>query len=262
MLDTTRQLAVITGASTGIGLELARLAARKGYDLIIAANEDAIHAAADELRREGGQVEAVNVNLSGEEGVDVLMAKIASRPVSILMANAGRGLGKPFLDQDWEHARFVIETNVLGTLYLLQAVGRKMRAQGEGRILITGSIAGYIPGAYQAVYNASKAFLDSFSYALREELTNTRVTVTCLMPGPTETEFFRRADLMDTKVGAEEKADPAKVAEDGFEAMLKGEGGVVSGWSNKLQVAAAHLVPDELLARQHTKEAAPGTAKK
>src|SRR3569833_1560078 len=98
-----------------------------------------------------------------------------------------------------------------------------MRDQGDGKILITGSIAGYIPGSYQAVYNASKALLDSFSYALREELQHTRVTVTCLMPGPTETDFFRRADLMDTKVGTEEKADPADVAKDGFDAMMNSE---------------------------------------
>jgi hypothetical protein len=143
-----------------------------------------------------------------------------------------------------------------------------MRRQGEGRILITGSIAGFIPGSYQAVYNGSKAFLDSFSYALRkdsyalrEELKDTRITVTCLMPGPTETEFFRRADMMDTKVGSEEKDDPGDVAKDGFEAMMAGKDGLVSGWRNKLEAAAAHVMPATSLAKRHTKMAAPGTAK-
>jgi uncharacterized protein len=137
-----------------------------------------------------------------------------------------------------------------------------MRAQNEGRILITGSIAGFMPGSYQAVYNGTKAFLDSFSYALREELRDTRVTVTCLMPGATETEFFRRADMMDTKVGTEKKDDPFVVAKNGFEAMMKGEGGVVSGLINKMQVAAAHVMPAERLAKKHSEMAAPGTAKK
>jgi short-subunit dehydrogenase len=131
-----------------------------------------------------------------------------------------------------------------------------MRRQGEGRILITGSIAGFIPGSYQAVYNGTNAFLDSFSYALREELKDSGVTVTCLMPGPTDTEFFRRADMLDTPVGTQKKDDPADVAKDGFEAMLAGKGGIVSGWQNKLEAAAAHVVPATALAKRHTKMAA------
>ncbi len=262
MLDTGRSLAVVTGASTGIGLELARLCARNGFDLIVAANEPEIESAADDLRREGGEVATVQADLATIEGNDRLLKEIAGRPVEALLANAGRGLGKGFLDQDFADARYVIDTNITGTLYLIHEVGRAMRSRGEGKILITGSIAGFIPGSYQAVYNGTKAFLDSFSYALREELKDSGVTVTCLMPGPTETEFFRRADLMDTKVGTEEKDDPVDVAKDGFKAMMSGEGGVVSGWRNKLQVAAAHVVPQDLLARQHTKMAAPGTDEK
>jgi uncharacterized protein len=262
VLDTQRKLAVITGASTGIGLELARECARNKFDLLIAAEEPAIQQAADELRREGCTVEAIQADLATIEGVDKLYEKINGRRVDALLANAGRGLGKAFLDQNFDDARYVLDTNVTGTIYLIHKVGRDMRAQGEGRILITGSIAGFMPGSYQAVYNGTKAFLDSFSYALREELKDTKVTVTCLMPGPTETEFFERAGLMDTKVGTQKKADPADVARDGFEAMMKGEGGVVSGWKNKMQAAAAHVMPAETLAKQHTKMAAPGTAKR
>ena len=136
-----------------------------------------------------------------------------------------------------------------------------MRDRGRGRILITGSIAGFMPGSYQAVYNGTKAFLDSFSYALREELKDTHVTVTCLMPGATETEFFRRADMMDTKIGQEKKMDAADVAKQGYEAMLAGDGQVITGWKNKMQAALSHMLPAEQLAKQHTKEAAPGTAK-
>jgi uncharacterized protein len=262
MLDTARKLAVVTGASTGIGLELARQCAQHGFDLVIVANEAKIESAADELRREGAAVEAVQADLATIEGVDLLYSRINGKRVDALLANAGRGLGKAFLDQDFDGIRYVIDTNVTGTVYLIYKVGRDMRARREGRILITGSIAGYVPGSYQAIYNGTKAFLDSFSYALREELKDTGVTVTCLMPGPTQTEFFRRADMLDTKVGAEKKDDPADVAEDGFKAMMDGKGGVVSGWSNKLEIAAAHVLPEETLAKRHTAEAAPGTAKK
>jgi short-subunit dehydrogenase len=261
MLDATRKLAVVTGASTGIGLELARLCAKDGYDLVIAANESEIDRAADELRRDGIDVRAVNADLSTTEGVDRLYAALEGRPVAALLANAGRGLGKGFLDQDWNAARFVVDTNITGTIYLIHKIGRDMREHGEGRILITGSIAGFMPGSYQAVYNGTKAFLDSFSYALREELRDTGITVTCLMPGPTETEFFRRADLLDTKVGQDEKDDPAKVARDGYEAMKAGEGGVVSGMKNKAQAATAHVTPSETLAKMHTGMAEPGSAK-
>jgi short-subunit dehydrogenase len=260
MPDAARKLAVITGASTGIGLELARECAQHGFDLIIAANEPEIEAAADQLRRDGVEVETVQSDLATIEGVDALCDKINERPVAALLANAGRGLGKAFFDQDFERARYVVDTNITGTIYLLHKVGRDMRDRGEGKILIVGSIAGFIPGSYQAVYNGTKAFLDSFSYALREELKDSGVTVTCLMPGATETEFFRRADMLDTAVGAKKKDDPADVAKDGFKAMMDGDGGVVSGLQNKLQVVAAHVVPAETLARQHTRMAEPGSA--
>jgi short-subunit dehydrogenase len=262
MSDSQRKLAVVTGASTGIGLELARECAKNDFDLIIAANEAQIESAAEDLRRDGGTVDVVQADLATTEGVDELYGKINGRPVAALPANAGRGLGKGFLDQDFDEARYVVDTNVTGTIYLIHKVGRGMRAQGEGRILITGSIAGFMPGSYQAVYNGTKAFLDSFSYALREELKDTGVTVTCLMPGATETEFFRRADMLDTKVGTDKKDDPADVAKDGFKAMMSGEGGVVSGWQNKLEAAAAHVIPSERLAKKHSEMAAPGTAKK
>src|ERR1700710_2207567 len=235
MSDTQRNLAVVTGASTGIGLELARECAKSEFDLIIAANEAEIERAAELLRREGGSVEAVQADLATIEGVDALYDKIAGRPVSALLANAGRGLGKAFLDQDFGEARYVLDTSLTGTIYLIHKVGRDMRARGEGRILITGSIAGFIPGSFQAAYNGTKAFLDSFSYALREELKDTGVTVTCLMPGATETEFFRRADMLDTKVGTAKKDDPAKVAKDGFKAMMAGEGGGGCGWGKQIE---------------------------
>ena len=179
-----------------------------------------------------------------------------------LLANAGQGLGKAFLDQDFAALRRIVDTNITGTLALIHRIGRTMRDQGAGRILITGSIAGFMPGTFQAVYNGTKAFIDSFSWALRNELRDTGVTVTCLMPGATETEFFKRADMTDTKVGSQEKADPAEVARVGFKAMMEGEGDVIAGFKNKLMAAAAHVTPASVLAEQHRKMAEPGTSER
>jgi short-subunit dehydrogenase len=185
------------------------------------------------------------------------------RPVQALLANAGHGLGKAFLDQEFDAARHVIDTNITGTLGLVHRVGREMRSRGEGRILVTGSIAGTMPGTFQAVYNGTKAFIDSFAIALRQELHDSGVTVTLLMPGVTDTRFFERADLMDTKFGQDEhKADPADVAKTGFEAMMKGESHVITGLKNKVQAAMANVMPVDLLAKQHAKQAGPGTAGK
>ncbi len=257
-----RPLAIVTGASSGIGFELAKRCAAEGFDLLVAADDPRIEEAARALGQAGGSVEAVQVDLATPEGVDRLLAAVKDRPIDALLANAGHGLGRAFLDQDWDEIRHVIDTNVTGTVYLLHKVGREMAGRGHGRILITGSIAGFMPGTYQAVYNGTKAFIDMFSYALRAEVQGRGVTVTCLMPGPTETEFFERADLMDTKVGQAKKDDPAEVAENGFKAMMAGDSGVVSGWQNKLQVALAKILPETVMAGQHAKQAAPGTGDK
>jgi short-subunit dehydrogenase len=250
---------VVTGASSGIGLELARLCAEKNYDLIIAADEPAIHQSALNLRQGRNSVEPVEADLSTADGVNRLWMAIGDRPVDALLANAGHGLGGAFLDQEFQAIRHVIDTNVTGTLDLIQRVGRDMRARRRGRILITGSIAGFIPGTFHAVYNGTKAFIDSFSFALRAELKDSGVTVTCLMPGATDTEFFERAGMLDTQVGQAEKDDPADVAKAGFEAMLRGDGDIVSGWKNKLQTAVAAITPSGLLAEQHRGQAEPGS---
>lgn len=257
------QFAVVTGASTGIGFELARLCARKGYDLLIVADEPEIETAAEVLRKEanGVAIVALQADLATVEGVDKLYEVAQGRKVDLLMANAGRGLGHAFLDQDWAGIRQVIDTNVTGTTYLIHRIGQDMRRRDAGRILITGSIAGFTPGSFQAVYNATKAYLNSFSFALREELRDTKVTVTCLMPGATETEFFVRADMLDTKVGSEDKDEAAMVARMGFDAMMKGDGDVVTGIKNKIQSAVANVTPASLLAKQHRKQAEPGIAK-
>lgn len=257
---THKSLALVTGASTGIGHELAKCCARGGFDLLVCADEPRIHDAAREFEALGANVTAVEADLATLDGVEKLYAAAGGQPIELLLANAGRGLGKGFLNQDFDAVRRIVDINITGTIYLIQKIGRDMRRRSAGRILITGSIAGFIPGTYQAVYNASKAFLDSFSFALRAELRGTGVTVTCLMPGATETDFFARAGLLDTKIGASQKDDPADVARQGYEAMMNGDGDVVTGWHNKIQTAIANITPAAVLAEQHRRQAEPGSA--
>ncbi|NLS25492.1 putative oxidoreductase [Sphingomonas sp. S2M10] len=254
------KFAIVTGASTGIGLELARLAARDGYDLLVVADTPLVDAAAA-LQGEGVEVQSVETDLSTLEGVDRLLAAAGGRRIDLLCANAGHGLGGGFLDQDVAAWRHVIDTNVTGTVYLLQKVLRQMRDAGEGKVLITGSVAGWIPGSFQAVYNGTKAFVDNFAAAIRNELKEVEgITITTLLPGPVETEFFERAGMMDTKVGqSESKSDPADVAKDGWTALMKGTDNIVSGLSNKLQVAGAGVLPQSVTAEQHRKIAEPGS---
>lgn len=254
-----RPLAVITGASTGIGLEFSRLCAARGFDLVIAADEPQIAEAAKALRDGETRVWEIETDLSTAAGVEALydLIRRLARPVDVFMANAGRGLGGMFLDQDLAKLRRIIETNVTGTVHLTQLIGRDMRARGAGRILIVGSIAGFIPGSLMAVYNGTKAFLYSFAMALADELKGTGVSITCLMPGVTETDFFRRAEMLDTEMGRSKKADPAAVARDGLDALFEGRTEVVSGWQNKLLALAAHVTPASILARRNRQMSAP-----
>jgi short-subunit dehydrogenase len=261
-MEASRPFAVVTGGSTGIGYELARCCAERGFDLLIASDDGAIDDAAGRLRASGVDVEALTLDLATPDGAARLVEAVRERPVDALLANAGHGLGHAFLDQDFADIRHVINTNVTGTLDVVYRIGRRMRDRGQGRILFTGSIAGFMPGAFQAVYNASKAFIDSFAYALRNELKDSGVTVTVLMPGPTDTRFFERADLTDTKVGSGQKDDPADVARVGFEAMMSGESDVIAGWKNKLQAVVSNVVPAEVLAERHRQMAEPGSGQR
>jgi uncharacterized protein len=257
------KLAIITGASTGIGFELATVAAKDGYDLLIVADEALIDAAGRDLEQFGTKVTSVEADLATIDGVDKLLAASEGRQVDLLCANAGHGLGHAFLDQqvaDWRH---VIDTNITGTLYLIHKVLPTMVARNEGKILVTGSIAGYIPGAFQAVYNGTKAFVDNFTEALRNEIKESDgVTLTTLMPGPVETEFFARGDMLDTSVGADpNKSDPVDVAKDGWDAVMAGKASIFSGWKTKVQGTLANVTPGAVLAERHRNMAEPGSAK-
>lgn len=257
-------LALVTGASTGIGRELAKQFAGHGFDLFLTAHDDLVPAAS-ECQALGVAVESLTVDLASPDGVDLLWTHLrdGGRPLAAAALNAGRGAGGRFVgDTRLEDELEIVDLNVRSTVHLAKHVLADMVARGEGRVLFTSSIAATMPGTYQAVYNASKSFVQSFALALREELKDTGVTITSLQPGPTETEFFERAEMLDTKVGAAEKDDPEDVARDGFEALMAGKERVVShSLSTKLQGHGSRILPDNVKAKLHAAMAAPGSAK-
>ena len=253
-----KPLALITGATSGIGLELAKLAAADGYALLLAADRPFERALAE--LPGGSAIETITVDLSTAEGVAALVSQVGERQVDVLCANAGQGLSQGFLDQDFADVRKVIGINVIGTLDLVQQIGRAMRARGKGRILLTGSLAALLPGAYQAAYNASKAFVYNFSFALRNELKDTGVTVTCLMPDVTETDFWERAGALESKAGSGKKDPPEAPAKAGWAAMKAGEGAVSPGYFDNLQRAILRALPQDVLAEVNAKEMRLGDA--
>src|SRR3954452_4804591 len=255
-----RPLALVTAWSSGIGLELARVFAQNGFDLIIAAESEGVHTAATDLRSEGGDVQPVQADLATEVGVQTLYdrVRLSGRPVDSAAINAGVGVGGRFHETPLEDHLNLISLNITGAVHLAGLLLPEMVQRRHGRILFTSSIAAAMPGPYESTYAASKAFLYSFSLALRNELKDDGVTVTALMPGPTETNFFERADLTDSMVGRAKKDDPAEVARDGYEALMSGEDHVVAGsFKNKAQVAAATVLPDTAAAAMHGSMAKP-----
>jgi uncharacterized protein len=263
--SSNRPLALVTGASSGIGLELAKQFAQNDFDLIIAAEDAELAGAARQLESTGANVEAIQVDLATPDGVETLWrrAQEAGRPIAAAALNAGVGAGGAFTDTDLQGELRLIDLNVRSTTHLAKYLVRDMAARNEGRLLFTSSIASTMPGPFQAVYNASKSFVQSLALALRNELKDTNVTVTSLMPGPTDTEFFERAGMLDTKVGAGGKDDPAEVARDGFEAMMAGKERVVSSSaSTKAQGRFSRLMPDSVKAEMHRRMAKPGSGKR
>src|SRR5215211_2431444 len=250
-----RPFAVVTGASSGIGFELAKVFAEEGFDLLITAEDAEIEEAQRELNQLTASVECTRLDLSREDEVNRLYERIqaTARPVDVLCLNAGIGEGGDFVrENDLRKVLRLIDLNVRSTVHLCKLVAEDMVARDEGRILFTSSIASTMPGSFQAAYNSSKPFVQSFALALRNELKDTDVNVTSLMPGPTDTEFFERADMLDTKVGAGDKDDPADVAREGFEALMAGKERVVSASLNtKLQGRGSRFMPDSVKAEMH-----------
>jgi short-subunit dehydrogenase len=262
--ESSSQFAVVTGASSGIGFELAKVFAEHGFDLLINAENQEIESAAEQLRRLGHKVDTVRADLATYDGVETLYNGIqqAGRPVDAIAINAGVGSGGRFADTDLDKELNLIALNVTSVVHLAKRVVRDMVARNEGRILFTSSIAAEAPGPFEAVYAASKAFVQSFSEALRNELKDTNIVVTALQPGATETNFFERAEMMDTKVATQRKSDAGEVARQGFEALMKGKDHVVAAMpKEKAQVMAGKVLPETTAAQQHRKMSEPGSAK-
>lgn len=248
---TNTKLALVTGASSGIGFQLAKLFAENGYDLVVAADDDGIHTVPEKLSAYDARVQPVQVDLRTPAEVEHLYQTTidGGRAISAAALNAGVGTGDMFLKTDLADDLSVIDLNVRSTVHLAKLVLRDMANRGEGKMLFTSSVASMMPGSYQSVYNASKSFVQSFSEALRDELRDSPITVTALMPGPTDTNFFRRAGLADTPVGRMPKDDPALVAKQGFEALMRGDQKVVGGSvMSKVMGTVNRVLPDKVKA--------------
>jgi len=264
-MEKQRPLAAITGASSGIGYELARQFAQNGYDLVVGAEDAGIHVAAQTFEADGAIVYPVQVDLRRYEDVEKFYEHIVqqSRPLEAIAINAGVGVFGDFArETDLREELGMIHLNVVSTVHLAKLAAADMVRRGRGRILITASVAGTMPTPLEAVYGATKAFDLSFAASLRHELKDTGVSVTAVLPGPTDTEFFERAGGGDTKAAEmAEKNDPADVAKQGFEALMSGKDRVYAATSlgTKLQGMTARFVPESVKASQHQKMAEPGS---
>lgn len=261
----TRPLAVVTGASSGIGYELAKQFAQNGFDLLVTSTGSSINEAAVAFKELGAKVETVQADLATYDGVEKLYDKIKAigQPVDAIAINAGVGVGGEFIKTDLQEELNLIELNIASTVHLAKRVVKDMVDRKKGRILFTSSIVSQMPSPFQAVYAASKAFVHSFSEAIRNELKDTGVTVTALMPGATETNFFHRAELDDTKVGSDKKDDPALVAKQGFEALMAGKDSVLAeSLKTKIQGTVSQFLPDTVTAELNRKLNEPGSDNK
>ncbi|MEU3778256.1 SDR family NAD(P)-dependent oxidoreductase [Streptomyces sp. NPDC032472] len=259
-MNTQRPLAVVTGASTGIGYEIARELADGGHDLVIAAEGPDIHLAARRLTHHAQEVRAVRADLATYDGAETLVheVRLRQRPVAVLVLNAGVGRAGGFLETDLADTARVIDLNIASTVHLARRLLPDMAARGAGRLLLTSSVAAELPGPYHAVHNASEAFLYSFGLALHEELAPYGVSVTVLLPGATDTAFFARAGLLGTRLGRTRKDDPALVARQACRALASGRARVVAGSpATRAEELVVHALPPRTKAALHRHEARP-----
>src|ERR1700743_1089756 len=246
-----QKTALITGGTSGIGKELAKLFAQDNYNLIIVARDQGeLDHTAGEVSAAGIKVETISKDLSKMDQAFALCQELGDRQIDVLVNDAGQGVYGLFKDNDIERELDIIHLNICATVILTKHFLKEMVGRGEGRILNLGSVAGKLPGPWQAVYHATKAFVLSFTTAVREEVKDSGVTLTALMPGVTDTDFFHKAGMESSQVvqDKEAMADPAEVAKDGYEALMAGEDRVISGFKNKVQVNAANLMPDSTVA--------------
>jgi uncharacterized protein len=265
-VSTQRKFGVVTGGTSGIGLELAKQFLANGFDVLIAGDRKVANAKGElGLDADGGTVYALGVDLGTADGCRQLVAEIEriGRPIDAIAINAGVGVSGRFVETNLDEELAMIDLNCVAVVRIAKSILPGMIARGEGRILITSSVAGTMPAPYLAVYGATKAFDLSFAEALRYELRDTGVTVTALQPGATDTDFFERARMEDTKVGQGEKDDPALVAEQGFKAMMRGDDKIYAGSiTSRLQGIASEVLPETTKAKMHGKTAEPGSGRK
>lgn len=262
--ETKRKFAVVTGASSGIGFELARQCLAHDFDVLICAEDAGIESAAKQLGAAGAVVIPFQSDLATHDGVERLYQAILDqhRPVDALLLNAGIGVSGEFVKTDLAAELRTIALNCNHTVHLSKRVLPEMLSRGQGRILITGSVVSTSPSPYQAVYGATKAFVMSFGEAVRYEVKDTGVTVTVLQPGVTDTKFFERADMLDTQIGRADKDDPALVAKQGFEAMMAGKDSVLAGsLRTRIEGLMNEVLPETVKAAEAGKRSRPGSAK-
>jgi short-subunit dehydrogenase len=263
-MENNQKTALLTGGTSGIGKELARLFAKDHYNLIIVARDQGeLDSTAIELRAHGVEVTTISKDLSKMDEAKALCNEI-TLPVDVLVNDAGQGVYGLFQDNDLERELDIIHLNVCATVILTKHFVKQMAARGEGKILNLGSVAGKLPGPWQAVYHATKAFVLSFTTAIREELKDSGITLTALMPGATDTDFFHKAGMQDSKIVQDKEAlaDAADVARDGYEALMAGDDRVISGFKNKVQVNMANLMPDSAVAHTMYEQQQPAEQEK
>ena len=252
-MENQQKTALITGGTSGIGKELVRLFAADQYDLIIVAREQGeLDATAAELSAAGIKVETISKDLSKMDEAFALCQELGERQIDVLVNDAGQGVYGLFKDNDIERELDIIHLNICATVILTKNFVQQMAVRGEGKVLNLGSVAGKLPGPWQAVYHATKAFVLSFTTAIREELKDSGITFTALMPGVTDTDFFNKAGMNESKAvqDKEAMADPADVAKEGYKALMAGKDRVIAGWKNSVEVHAANLMPDSTVAHQ------------
>ncbi|HEX6095218.1 MAG TPA: SDR family oxidoreductase [Thermoanaerobaculia bacterium] len=258
-MTTNNSLALITGASSGIGLELAKCFVRDGHDVILVAEDrGGLESAAQEVRAAGGgRVEIIVADLSRQDGARIVFDQVGGRDLDVLVNNAGVGVYGKFIETDLDEEISMIHLNTISFVQLTKYFAPKMVQRGSGRILITASVASKMPTPYLTVYGATKAFVYELAQGLRAELQDTGVTVTALMPGPTDTNFFERAHAQDSKILDEKLTDPADVARAGYDALMKGQDKIVVPLKYKIQTAMNQAVPDKVVAKQSLKKHEP-----
>ncbi len=259
-MSEQKKYALITGATSGIGKELAKLFANDGYNLVIAARDQSeLDSTASKLKAGGIDVITISKDLFKQGAAAELYSEVKDKGIEIdvLVNDAGQGLYGKFIDTDLEREINIIQLNIVALISLTKPFLKDMVARGSGKILNLSSLASKVPGPWQSVYHGTKAFVQSFTEAVRSEVKDTGVTLTALLPGAVDTDFFHKADMEDSKVMESDMYDPAKVAKDGYEALMAGDDKAISGFMTKAQIAMANMTPDSVVADMINKQQAP-----